>query len=233
MRIPRKFSLTAGVASLVAGLALASAANATTYVFDEPTGTDVIGITLSFTEDSLTVDVTGWRSTIQLHGVTSFSTSDLSWEEVIQDLVPPDGGLGVIPFGTDNLEGSTGRDFTGDEVLIFDFGGVDVTFLSAELNGEHTDTFADDTARFDIAYSFDGVNFTVLVDEGVPYDGAGNDTIATAGDVAAPYWAIFADGYTDSGYVESITVERAVPEPGTIALLGAGLIGLFTRRRRR
>jgi hypothetical protein len=142
------------------------------------------------------------------------------------------GGLGVVSGlngDTDNIEGSI-TSYDTDEVLFFDFGNI-IELVNVLLNGDHTDLLDNDgEEQWALWTSVDGLTWDSISGNLFPAD---RETLQL-GNTLSRYLAVSAVGPSGQtgGYIEAITYSNSVPEPTTIALLGAGLLGIgFARRR--
>ena len=165
-----------------------------------------------------TLAVTGYREA-ELDSLGNDVNDQFSdREEVTRDVFGPHQGLGVDSDGygdSDQMDGSG-----TDEALRFAFSGPG-TLTNIVFN--HWDSNDD----FDLAV--DGIG---AMDNVRPAYGNWSGAIAFTS-----WFAIGADHDNDNFRVRSITVDFAapstgsVPEPGSLALVGVGLLSLFTRRR--
>lgn len=203
--------------------------------------TDATSSAITFTSGGHSVDVTAGISGSNLCCATNFlrdeiiRSADVKWD----NQPTGSGGLGVISTDdNDNIEGSKGT-ASFDEILFFDFGTA-VSLLDVILNGDHkeliADTTKDGTEKWGLWTSDDGHAYSAYVGSN-SQDGDGNlylpdgETLNLDG-ASARYLAVSAVGPLNQvgGYIESVSYD--VPEPGTLLLLGAGLIGIGAVGRR-
>lgn len=199
-------------------------------VSDNGDGTYTFTFDTGFTTDRLNKDGSGL--TFSGYGIDLTVTGS---DDVIQDW-PAHGGLGVDG-------GAGGDNLAGAEWLRFDIGGGLFDFVGFSLNGSHQDEFADN-------YPCNAVNATTSSWAGQRGWCAQDQDVAHAvyadiydddypnhndkyDDVSWVSFTQYDSRHTFSGYIESFTIRAsAVPEPGSLALLGLGLAGLgFSRRK--
>lgn len=228
---------------------------ATTTVSTTGTSTngDKQGATLTF--GGFTVTAGQSNATTNLAG-SSFSTASTNAIQAYQDLQPSLGGLGAVGStssgsanpATDNLDPNLLTTANGDEVLFFNFdsstilnrvnfnGGQNgthnqlVSYSSANANGD-SGTYTNLDTLFNIFFSTDGTHYTSAF--GGQKSPTGHEYLDTSLTSGYSYYAIAASGWNTApgGYVQSITY--SVPEPGTLALFGLGLLGLVVAGRKR
>jgi hypothetical protein len=146
---------------------------------------------------------------------------------VIQDLDPDRGGLGVI-----NSLSSHGNDNVSDDEIIV------LTFSSPILL--NAVRFFDDHES--LPHSFpNGANFLFWADESPEMSisltgalGPSGREIDFGGLSGTAFYFKHAGQDKDDFYISSVIVgqQEEAPEPGTLLLLGAGLLGLLGSRRR-
>jgi hypothetical protein len=204
--------------TITAALSLiASPAQAVTFNFADPgalapsspftlcdgSGQDKCGDTLSWTLGSLTVTA---------------SPLPVS-KAIIQDLDPDKGGLGIVD---DFSSGSwTGNDnVNSGETLILTF-NQPVLLHSATFFGDHFELDDESTFKFKV----NGGGFSDHLFSDTDFD----DVEGTA------FYFKYGGDDPEIFYLASLTVSSVpvIPEPGTLVLLGAGLLGLLGRNLRR
>ena len=203
---------------------------------DMPTNTDNYtiggtcnGTVVSGTEDLCTKDnAEGFDYTVDAVTVNVTADSDTDSTALLQDLRPNNSGLAVISLGDSSRDDQV-QVATGESVS-FDF-GTDVFLLGIDFNaGNDRDCINANTTEGPCG------NFELIVDgfsQGIfgaiddllflePFLGTTFEVVATGPDVNGV-----------SGFAIGSIKVSSVPEPGTLALLGAGLIGMgFARRRK-
>lgn len=215
MRLTRLFA----IALVALGISLTvPAAHAVTFTFANPGadiaaggtgcftgGMDLCGTTLSWTLGSVTVTASG------LGTPPTGST-----KAVIQDLFPDHGGLGVVNRSASSGVFSGLDEVNSGETLVLTFNQP--VFLNAVFffDEDHDPLDPDDT-------------FTFKVDLGSPSTHLFGDPF---GDAGTTFFFKYGGLDAEDFYVASVEVEP-VPEPGTLLLLGSGIVGLAGRARRR
>jgi hypothetical protein len=178
-------------------------------------GQDRCATTLTFTKDGLAVTASGT-------GAAGAARA------IIQDLDPDRGGLGVI----DSLTSHGNDNVSRDETIV-------LTFSSPVLL--NAVRFFDDHEP--LPHSFpNGSNFFFTVDEALEVDkslagalGPDGRELDFGGLLGTTFYFRHAGQNKDDFYISGLVVEtqEEAPEPGTLLILGAGLLGLTTRFRPR
>lgn len=125
------------------------------------------------------------------------------------------GNLSVVADSATAIPGGVGA-FSGFGASVAQSGGA-VTFTGSGAG------------QFGI-YSTLGGELAAVIDQSVLLDGKALDSLAAGSHGFDGNQIAFLARFTDGS--EAIYLATAVPEPGTLALLGAGLFGLATRARR-
>lgn len=179
-------------------------------------GEDLCGTTLSWTDAASLITVTA-----SVVVPTSGSPA------IIQDLQPDYGGLGIVNSYTDNGDGTgshSGNDnINGDEVILLTFSTP--VFLNTVYfwDDHNTSNVFPGPAKFKFSTTGTFSDPAILLATSVDFGGLAGTTF---------YFTPKSTHSKHEFYIAGVDVEP-VPEPATLGLLGAGLLGLITRRRRR
>jgi len=156
------------------------------------------------------------------------ATRFLSWDSVSNTFTVVSPTLGILGTAV----------FSADEFGYYLDSSADVRgglfFSEMALNSDVADALHNNTTDHMVAYAGDG---TLMLD---PLGGTNYSTFASGEYVLAWEDLLLGESFTDYDYsdfvvlVESVeTIPVRVPEPGTLVLLGAGLLGLGIARRSR
>jgi hypothetical protein len=224
MRLKRLFAIA--MVALGVGVA-APAAHAVTFTFADPgaltpgsfaacfSAGDRCGTSLTFTAAGIRVTATS-TGTPPLGGANA----------VIQDLNPDRGGLGVVYRNSGGawVDGGLGDEVNPGETLILSFSDLGGNPLSVVLSGA---TF------YDPDHNAIGATrtFNFKIDAG----GYASHTFGGAfADTGTTFYFQRGGANPKDFYLASMTVDVApIPEPGTLLLLGTGVLGFAGRFRRR